>query len=120
MREIGRHLIIELFGCDAKALNDIKTIEENFKRSLEEAGAKIIGEVFHKFNPQGVTGVIIIAESHFSIHTWPEIGYAAIDLFTCGTKVDPTKVLNKLTEIFKPTTMNVMELKRGILVRDRI
>ncbi len=120
MREVGRHLIIELFGCDAKALDDMRSIEESFKKSIEEAGAKIIGEIFHKFNPQGVTGVIIIAESHFSIHTWPEIGYAAIDLFTCGTKVDPIIVLNKLKELLRPTTMSVMELRRGILVRDKI
>ncbi|MDH5807113.1 MAG: adenosylmethionine decarboxylase [Candidatus Methanomethylicaceae archaeon] len=120
MRELGRHVILELFGCDAKALDDLKSITETLRKSAKEAGAKIVGETFHKFSPQGVSGVVIIAESHLSIHTWPEIGYAAIDIFTCSNNVDPSKAFKIITEALRPRTMSIMEVKRGLLMGDKV
>lgn len=120
MKELGKHIILELFGCDVKALDDLKGIAETMRKSAEEAGARIVGEAFHKFNPQGVSGVVIIAESHISIHTWPEFGYAAVDIFTCSTNVNPSKAYKRIIEYFKPKTMSLMEVKRGLLMGDKI
>lgn len=80
-----------------------------------EAGAEVREFVFHKFSPQGVSGVVVISESHLAIHTWPELGYAAIDVFTCGEKVDPWDACNYLAEFFEADYVNASEVKRGIL-----
>ena len=79
-----------------------------------EAGAEIREVAFHKFSPQGVSGVVVISESHLAIHTWPELGYAAVDVFTCGEKVNPWDACNYLTERFNAKHMTATEVKRGI------
>jgi len=71
--------------------------------------------VFHQFNPHGVSGVVVIAESHFSIHTWPEYGYCALDIFTCGEQIDSDLALQFLKQAFKAKSMSIVELKRGTL-----
>jgi S-adenosylmethionine decarboxylase len=119
MKELGRHLVFELFGCDREALDDLPRLEEAMERGAVEAGATVVGKVFHKFAPQGVTGVIAIAESHISIHTWPELGYAALDIFTCATKTDPMKAYEAIAEVLRPQSTSVMELKRGLLGEGR-
>lgn len=86
-------------------------MEEAAKRS----GATIVDEVFHLFNPHGVSGVVVIAESHLAIHTWPEYGYAAVDLFTCGEEVDPWQAYEFLKKRFKAQFTSTMELRRGEL-----
>ncbi len=78
-----------------------------------EAGAEVREVAFHKFSPQGVSGVVIISESHLSIHTWPELGYAAVDVFTCGTTVDPWDACKYLQEILEAETIKGMEITRG-------
>jgi S-adenosylmethionine decarboxylase len=80
----GRHLLVEYSGCDPKILNDPKIIEDMMLRAAEAAGTIPLNAIFRPFDPQGVTGIIVIAESHLSIHTWPEHRYAAVDFFTCG------------------------------------
>lgn len=77
------------------------------------AGAEVREVAFHKFSPQGVSGVVIISESHLSIHTWPELGYAAIDVFTCGTSVDPWDACKYLEEILSADNVKGMEITRG-------
>lgn len=79
---LGTHAIVELFGC--KHLNDLTLVQDALVRGAEICGATILHTKFHKFSPQGITGYILLAESHISIHTWPEHGYAAVDVFTCG------------------------------------
>lgn len=81
----ARHLLVELTGCDAGWLNDIAHIRALLRRAVAAAGATPVAEVFHPFAPQGVTGVVVLEESHLSIHTWPETGYAALDFYTCGS-----------------------------------
>lgn len=83
--------------------------------AAEETGATIIGEMFHQFAPQGVTGVIAIAESHLCIHTWPEFGYAAVDIFTCGTAFDPTEAANLIVAALESTDPEITEVIRGQL-----
>ncbi len=84
MDTFGRHLLVEFHGCDRKILNDEKRISALLHRAVLAAKATPVGEVFHRFSPQGVSGVVVIEESHLSIHTWPEDGYAAVDFYTCG------------------------------------
>ena len=115
MKELGRHYVYDLFNCDRDALDDLKSVEAALEQGAIEAGATVVGKVFHKFAPQGVTGVVIIAESHLSIHTWPEFGYAALDIFTCNATTDPMKAFNVVAKLLKPRSTSTMELKRGLL-----
>ncbi len=109
---LGLHIIAEFHGVDANLLNDEKFLEEAIIRACKRAGAKILGSVFHKFNPHGVTGVVAISESHVSIHTWPEFGYAAIDAFSCRS-VNPRIIMEELIKILKPKKVVLKEVKRG-------
>ena len=84
MRALGRHVLAEFYGCSPEILNDIVKIEKLMVDAALEAGAEVKEVIFHQFSPQGVSGVVVISESHLAIHTWPEFGYAAIDVFTCG------------------------------------
>ena len=80
-----------------------------------EAGATVLGESFHQFNPHGVSGVVVIAESHLFIHTWPEHGYAAVDIFTCGDTVQPQKAAQILVKELRAGSHSMLEIQRGIL-----
>jgi S-adenosylmethionine decarboxylase len=115
MTEMGRHFIFELFGCDKAILDNLPVIEGAMVEAAEAAGATVVGKVFHKFAPQGVTGVVIIAESHISIHTWPELGYAAVDIFTCSSRTQPMRAFDVISFLLKPSTTSSIELKRGMM-----
>lgn len=115
MKELGKHLIFELYNCDPTALDDTEKLEATLIRAAEEAGMKVCGSAFHKFNPHGVTGIVIVAESHLSIHTWPEYCYAALDIFTCGERSNPWKAYSEIAKVLKPKNVNVVEVKRGLL-----
>ena len=112
---LGRHVLAELHGCRFDVLNDVDKVEKMMVNAALEAGAEIRECVFHKFSPQGVSGVVVISESHLAIHTWPELGYAAVDLFTCGDKCDPKVSYQYLKEKFNSKQANYTELKRGII-----
>ena len=88
-RRLGRQVLIDLYDCPREILDDEKLIAASMIAAAREAGAAVVGSTFHRFSPCGVSGVVAIRESHLAIHTWPEFGYAAIDLFTCGDGVDP-------------------------------
>lgn len=110
----GTHLIIELWGVDSNLLRDCELIQKTLERGSIDADASVICSKFHHFGgDHGVTGVVVLAESHISIHTWPENGYAAIDVFMCGT-CDPKKSLPHIKEVFKPNTVEVNTFLRGI------
>jgi S-adenosylmethionine decarboxylase proenzyme len=115
VKALGRHVLTEFYGCDNAILNDVDLIRTYMERATEIAGATIVQSVFHLFNPHGVSGVVVIAESHLAIHTWPEYGYAAIDLFTCGDEVDPWKAYLFLKDSLRAAHVSTMEMKRGQL-----
>ncbi|MDK2821216.1 MAG: S-adenosylmethionine decarboxylase [Clostridia bacterium] len=115
MRALGRHVLAEIYGCKFEYLNDIKKVEEIMVNAALEAGAEIREVCFHKFSPQGVSGVVVISESHLAIHTWPELGYAAVDVFTCGEKVNPWDACRYLTERFQAKEVRANEIERGVL-----
>jgi len=114
MNALGRHILAELYGCDPEILNNRELIEKIMVKAALEAGAEVREVAFHKFSPQGVSGVVVISESHLAIHTWPELGYAAVDVFTCGNRVNPWDACNYLTEYFKAKYMTATEVKRGV------
>ena len=112
---LGRHVLAEFFECDSNILNSLEQIENLMVESALECGATVVQKCFHEFNPYGISGVVIISESHFAIHTWPELGYAAVDLFTCGDKCDPKVSYDFLRKAFNSKTASYTELARGIL-----
>ncbi len=114
MKILGRHLVAELTGCNRKTLDDMGLLETYLNEAVRRSGATIVKSVFHRYNPQGVSGVIVIAESHISIHTWPEYGYAAVDFFTCGDAVDPYKAYEYLKEHLESESAHVTDLNRGL------
>ncbi|HEX2897558.1 MAG TPA: adenosylmethionine decarboxylase [candidate division Zixibacteria bacterium] len=114
MKKLGRHLIAEFADCDGQKLADVDFIEDCLNEAVRKSGATIINSVFHRYNPQGVSGVVVIAESHLSIHTWPEYNYAAVDFFTCGESVDPYKAYRYMKRMLKSKTSQLSELDRGI------
>jgi S-adenosylmethionine decarboxylase len=116
LNALGRHLLVELHDCDRQALNDLDLIREVMLKAAVDCGAVIMGESFHRFSPQGISGVVVIAESHISIHTWPEHGYAAADVFTCGTSVNPEVAAKVLIDTLKSKNHSLTEIKRGVLV----
>lgn len=105
----------EMYGCDPEVLNDRKLIERILVDAALEAGAEVREVAFHKFSPQGVSGVVVISESHLAIHTWPELGYAAVDVFTCGERVDPWDACEYIKSGFGAQRMTSLEIKRGTL-----
>ena len=114
-KALGTHLLLEMNECDAAVLDDMALVKQALLAAAEEAGATVVGEVFHKFSPVGVTGIVCIAESHISIHTWPEHGYAAADIFTCGDNLKPMEAAHLIAESLQAQHANVMEVKRGVI-----
>lgn len=117
MQSLGRHVLAEVYGCNFEVLNDIKKVQDIMVNAALEAGAEIREVVFHKFSPQGVSGVVVISESHLAIHTWPELGYAAVDVFTCGDTVNPWGACKYLEEQFGADYVEASEVKRGLIAK---
>jgi len=114
MTALGRHLLVEFTGCDAAPLADLDRVTTAMLQAAEASGATIVTHSFHHFSPHGVSGAVIIAESHLAIHTWPEHGFAAVDFFSCG-KVDMESGLAVLRHAFAATAETRLELERGPL-----
>lgn len=100
----GIHYLLECSGIDTAILTDKDLLEKILHQGATDAGATIVETTIHEFNPHGLSGVIVIAESHIAIHTWPEHHYAAIDIFTCGDALIAEKIYQSLIQHFKPTT----------------
>lgn len=119
MDALGRHLLLELRECNVAVLDDLVYLENALVSAAIESGATVIDKSFHQFAPQGVSGVVLIAESHLSLHTWPEHAYAAVDIFTCGTTVKIEMAADSLIRRLGSKDPSLLEVKRGILVRER-
>ncbi|WP_026045632.1 adenosylmethionine decarboxylase [Paenisporosarcina sp. TG-14] len=113
METMGRHVIAELWECEFDKLNDVNFIERTFVEAALKAGAEVREVVFHKFAPQGVSGVVIISESHLTIHSFPEHGYASIDVYTCGD-LDPTIAAKYIADALGSQTSEMTEIPRGM------
>jgi len=111
---IGHHYIVEASGCDPKIIGSVEKVQQILVRAAEIAGAHVWSISFNKFPPMGVSGVVVISESHISTHTWPEMGYAALDIYTCGAKVRPDKAVVYAVGAFGAETSHITEITRGI------
>ena len=114
MEARGTHIICELSGCNPQVLTDVDGIRDVMVSAAKEANAEVLKTAFHRFQPHGVSGVVVIAESHLSIHTWPEAGYAAVDFYTCGDHTDPWKACEYAAKKLGAKSMLTTEVKRGI------
>ncbi len=110
---LGHHILADFYNCDPKRLDDVEQIRTFMHEAAINAGATIVQENFHKYAPVGVSGVVVIQESHLTIHTWPECGYAAVDLFTCGTNVRPWTAFDYLQTQLKCPKVEYSDLMRG-------
>jgi S-adenosylmethionine decarboxylase len=108
----GTHIVSDVYGCDSTLLDDEIFLKELIVSSAEKAGATVLGELSHKFAPQGVTAIALLAESHVSIHTWPELGTAAIDVFTCGINMSAEKCIQYIVSALKPARVVSKTIKR--------
>jgi S-adenosylmethionine decarboxylase len=109
-------MLLELFDCDHEAINSLDIVRSSMVEAAKRAQATIVDVVFHEFNPFGISGVVVIAESHLAIHTWPEYRYAAVDVFSCGEVLQPQVAVDYLVEQLGAARTSVVELQRGIFL----
>ena len=114
MESLGRHLLLELYDCSSEVLDSVESVKTAMVEAAKRAEATVIDVVFHEFNPFGISGVVLIAESHLSIHTWPEYRYAAVDIFSCGDTLKPAEAASYLVEQFGASRASCVEVKRGV------
>jgi S-adenosylmethionine decarboxylase len=117
VQALGRHLLLELFDCDPEAINSLDVVKSSMVEAAKRAQATIVDVVFHEFNPFGISGVVVIAESHLAIHTWPEYCYAAVDVFSCGEVLQPQVAVDYLVEQLGAARASVVELQRGVFLQ---
>ena len=121
---VGKHCILELYDCDSAKLNDEAFLREAITTAAQRAGATLLNLITHHFEPQGVTGLALLAESHISIHTWPESGYAAVDVFTCGDHTMPEKACQILWEQLDAGSHRLTSFRRqtpeGVAASERL
>jgi S-adenosylmethionine decarboxylase len=109
---------MDVSGCNPEILNNLELLKKILKEAAEYANATVLDVAFHHFTPQGVSGVVVISESHLSIHTWPEYGYAALDFYTCGD-ADPKTACEYVAEKLSATHIQTTEIERGIEKNER-
>lgn len=114
MKGVGSHLVLELWGCSN--LNSVETVEQALRDIVVAIDVTVLDLRIYPFSPVGITGAAIVAESHIIIHTWPEYGYAAIDIFTCGEERDLDGAIDAVREHFMPERIQAMNMVRGIVV----
>lgn len=110
---MGRQIVAELFDCDPRAINSLPKVRRAMERAARASNSTVVQSAFHKFGRMGVSGVLVIAESHISIHTWPEYKYAAVDVFTCGDFTRPEEAVNVLAQCFATKRVLKKTLMRG-------
>lgn len=114
MKALGHHIVAELSQCDPEILTDLDRVQAAMVQAALVARAEIRELAFHRFYPTGVSGVVVLAESHLAIHTWPDLGYAAIDVYTCGDTAEPWRACRYLAEQFGSASMQTTVMERGI------
>jgi S-adenosylmethionine decarboxylase len=116
---LGRHVLIEFYGCPSELIENNALIEQHMCGAANYSGATIVESVFHHFNPYGVSGAVIIKESHLTIHTWPEYGFVSVDVYTCGDSVNPWKAADYLSEKLQAKKTESIEVPRGTIDKIR-
>jgi len=113
MKVLGNHILVEYYKCDKKKINDCLFIEKSLIEAAKASGAQIVETKLHHFSPQGISGIVILKESHITIHTWPEYAYAAVDIFTCGSHIQPKIACEYLSESFDAQESISIKVPRG-------
>ncbi len=113
MNTLGRHLLAEFYGCTDGALDDVDRMRDHMLAAVKAVGATVVGEAFHRYEPHGVSGMLLIAESHLTVHSWPESRYVAVDIFTCGG-LDPRHGYALLRQLLASETCRMHEIVRGL------
>jgi len=116
-KTLGNHFLLEFHGCPYSTLANVSYVEEHLLNAAKVSNSHIIRTLFHQFQPYGVSGIVVITESHISIHTWPEYNYAAIDLFFCSDDVFPERAIEYLKEAFNPENVEIKQFKRGEVLK---
>lgn len=111
---LGCHLLVEFYGCDASVLEQEASVKAAMEAAACDSNASIVTSSFHEFKPYGVSGAVIIQESHYTIHTWPENRYAAVDLFYCSDSVHVDKAIEALRRHFSPSRTRFLLVRRGL------
>ena len=111
---LGSHLLVELYGCGSELLEREEYVGNVMREAATASRAMVVAQSFHEFKPFGVSGAVIIQESHYTIHTWPEHGYAAVDLFYCGGTVEVHRAVDVLREKFRPDRIKFLVVRRGL------
>ncbi len=114
-RPLGLHYLIEYYDCDSEIISSPIQIRKILLEATQKSNATIVADVFHSFNPHGVSGVVVIAESHVAIHTWPEHRCASVDIFSCSKKMDPIMIQTFLHSAFAAKSVMSTEIKRGLI-----
>lgn len=113
MKIIGKHITVDMYGCSFESLDNMDFVKNAMLTAVNEAQMTLLDFTSHKFEPQGLTALALLAESHMSIHTYPELGYAAVDVFTCGDHSRPDKAVAILKDFLKPTKVKTTNIRRG-------
>jgi len=112
-KEFGSHFIIELVNCSPDRLKRVKDVKQIMRQVIQKSKTALVEASYHQFQPEGVTGMILIRESHIAIHTWPEESYAAADIFTCGQEMDPYIAIEVMKDMFEAMEVRYQTIKRG-------
>jgi S-adenosylmethionine decarboxylase len=112
-RPDGYHLMLELFGCDSEKINSRKFLHHTVRTAVKRAGLTNLGSRFHQFEPHGVTGFTLLAQSHISLHTWPEYGYLVLDIFTCGDQNQADRLADQFLERLHPARVSRQVVRKG-------
>ena len=120
MNALGTHLLVDLRECNPEILKSLEKVRSIMVSAAKDSKATIVDVSFHEFNPFGISGVVVIAESHLTIHTWPEYDYAAVDIFTCGDIIKPEVAASYLIKEFGCKNPSIVEIKRGILSHENV
>ena len=118
----SKHFLLELYKCDYEKLNDESFVRCTLNNSAKLANAKVLNLISNKFEPQGVTAIALLAESHISIHTWPESNYSAVDIFTCGQNMKPEKACKYLIEVLiaEEHLLRVIDRNPPVSIHDQL
>lgn len=120
MDTLGNHYIVEASGCNPEILKSVEKVEQIMVKAAERAKVQVWSISFHRFRPHGVSGVVVISESHLSVHTWPEFQYVALDIYTCGGKARPDEAVEYAIQEFGATSVHVTEITRGLEEGDKV
>jgi len=117
---VGHHYIVEGSGCNPEVISRVEEVEQIMVRAAEVADVQVWAISFHRFSPNGVSGVVVISESHLSVHTWPEVGYVALDIYTCGDQAKPEAAVQHALKAFGASNMHITEVTRGLDEKDKV